>query len=170
MPTAKASMLVAIAAGIITVKPNSLLVPLHSPFRFSRIMLIPIMHRRNSATYLETASIYWRIVPPQIYPSVGISAWNPPKYTPAISPAFAGCFLVFKPLQTETAKASIDNPTATSNRSSSPIGIPSFTGLSLCPLYNPFLCFFLLLNHFIVMAFFRKQFRMGSHFFNASLI
>lgn len=83
MPTAKASMLVAITAGIITVKPNSLLVPLHSPFRFSRIMLIPIMHRRNNATYLETASIYWRIVPPQIYPSVGISAWNPPKYTPA---------------------------------------------------------------------------------------
>ena len=66
-------MLVAITAGIITVKPNSLLVPLHSPFRFSRIMLIPIMHRRNSATYLETASMYWRIVPPQIYPSVGIA-------------------------------------------------------------------------------------------------
>jgi len=60
------------------------------------------------------------------------------------------CFLVFKPSQTETAKASIDNPTATSNRSSSPIGIPSFTGLSLCPIYNPFLCFFLFLNLHLV--------------------
>ena len=83
MPTAKASILVVIAAGTITVKPNAPFVSLHSPFRFSRIMLIPIMHRRNSATYLETASMYWRIVPPQIYPSVGISAWNPPKYSPA---------------------------------------------------------------------------------------
>ena len=153
MPTAKASILVAIAAGTITVKPNAPFVSLHSPFRFSRIMLIPIMHRRNSATYLETASMYWRIVPPQIYPSVGISAWNPPKYSPATSPIFTGCILVFKPLHTETAKASIDRPTATSNRSSSPIGITSFTGSCLCPLYNPFSCFLLFLHHFVVMAF-----------------
>jgi len=61
--------------------------------------------------------------------------------------------LVFKPLHTETAKASIDRPTATSNRSSSPIGITSFTGSCLCPLYNPFSCFLLFLHHFVVMAF-----------------
>ena len=137
----------------IIVNTFSRFLSLHSPFRFSRIMLIPIMHRRNSATYLETASMYWRIVPPQIYPSVGISAWNPPKYSPATSPVFTGCILVFKPLHTETAKASIDRPTATSNRSSSPIGITSFTGSCLCPLYNPFSCFLLFLHHFVVMAF-----------------
>lgn len=164
MPTAKASMLVAITAGIITVKPNSLLVPLHSPFRFSRIMLIPIMHGRNSATYLETASIYWRIVPPQIYPSVGISAWNPPKYTPAFWYSS-----LYRPKQRKRPLITQQQPVI-GQAVPSPIGIPSFTGLSLCPIYNPFLCFFLLLNHFIVMAFFRKQFRMGSHFFNASLI
>lgn len=130
MPTAKASILVAIAAGTITVKPNAPFVSLHSPFRFSRIMLIPIMHRRNSATYLETASMYWRIVPPQIYPSVGISAWNPPKYSPATSPVFTGCILVFKPLHTETAKASIDRPTATSNRIDRPITL-AFIHLSV---------------------------------------
>ena len=148
-------MLVAITAGIITVKPNSLLVPFtnHVDTDYAQKKQCDIF--RNRFNILANCSA---------------SDISECRHKRLESAKIYSCFLVFKPLQTETAKASIDNPTATSNRSSSPIGIPSFTGLSLCPIYNPFLCFFLLLNHFIVMAFFRKQFRMGSHFFNASLI
>ena len=141
MPTAKASILVAIAAGIITVKPKAPLVPLHSPFRFSRIMLIPIMHRRNRATIFRN-----RLNILANCSSADISErrhkrLKQPKYIPAISPAFAGCFLVFKPLQTETAKASIDNPTATSKDQAAPSVSPPLPASTYAPLQSISLLF-----------------------------
>ena len=48
-------------------------------------------------------------------------AWKPPKYRPMMSACFARIFCMERPLQTETAKASMERPAARRNNSISDI-------------------------------------------------
>ena len=48
---------------------------------------------------------------------IGIKAWNRPNHKPQIKAMRQENFLVVKPLQMETEKASMDRPTAISNSS-----------------------------------------------------
>ena len=58
---------------------------------------------------------------PRKKPSRGISAWKPPNQTPQMAPSFRVAFLTARPLQMDTAKASILRPTANKNNSKKPI-------------------------------------------------
>ena len=54
----------------------------------------------------------------------GMAAWNPPKYRPTINAPFQFILGMASPLQTETANASMDSPTAMINSSANDIVNP----------------------------------------------
>jgi len=63
---------------------------------------------------------------PSKHPIRGIAAWNPPKYKPAVTECFQLVLVTERPLQIETAKASIARPTAITNNSTIPKSKTSF--------------------------------------------
>ena len=55
----------------------------------------------------------------------GMAPWNPPKYSPTTLAPFQLIRGMARPLQTATAKASMDSPTAMINSSVNDIRVPS---------------------------------------------
>ena len=78
----------------------------------SLIMPAPMNTRRTKATqWLYRVTLSAKNRPPK-YPTRGINAWNPPNHAPAIHICFALILPRERPLQTDTANASIDRPIA----------------------------------------------------------
>lgn len=84
-------------------------------------MLPPMSTSSPNAIQLDTAEITFSNAAPRRYPIIGMSAWNPPNHAPHISMWRGFTPPIASPLQTDTANASIDNPTARSSNSISPI-------------------------------------------------
>ena len=61
---------------------------------------------------------------PRKYPKRGMAAWKPPKYSPTKRAPFQFILGMDRPLQTDTANASMDSPTAMTNSSANDIMIP----------------------------------------------
>ena len=62
---------------------------------------------------------------PKAQPISGIRAWNPPKNSEMTAACLMFRRLMPKPLQTETAKASMESPTPIKNNSANPTMILS---------------------------------------------
>ena len=117
MPTVRASMLVATARGSMAAKPKEAPTSSSSWLRDSRTMLPPMRHSRKKAIQWSTVVIrLWKPVPSS-QPARGIRAWKPPNHSPAVSICFQLVRPAERPLQMETAKASIERPTAMINSS-----------------------------------------------------
>ena len=111
MPTAKASILVAMAKSNMVLKPNELSDGSSSFLdNASRIMLAPIRKSRLKAIQWSTAVIYCSNWEPRKYPIKGIKAWKSPNQSPQVKAIFQENCLAVKPLQMETEKASIERP------------------------------------------------------------
>ena len=111
MPTARASMLVAIANKSIVLKSKAPLCSWSSlPQTASRIMLAPIKKSNPKAIQWSTAVMYSSNCSPKKYPTKGIKAWNKPNQSPQVKAIFHENRLVVNPLQIETEKASIERP------------------------------------------------------------
>ena len=111
IPTAKASILVAMAKSSMVLNPNELSAG-SSSFRdnASRIMLAPIKKSNPKAIQWSTAVMYRSNCEPRKYPINGIKAWKKPNQRPQIKAIFHENLLVVNPLQMETEKASIERP------------------------------------------------------------
>ena len=122
-PTASASILVATASRNITFALISAFTS-SSPPNDSFIILPPIKSRSTNAIQCDHLLTRSAKKLPSTYPSVGISAWNPPNHTPAITICFTFMSLRESPLHMDTANASIDKPTASINSSTMLINFP----------------------------------------------
>ena len=58
---------------------------------------------------------------PSAHPITGMPAWKPPKNRPSTTATLRLIFFMPRPLQMETAKASIERPMASNTSSTSPI-------------------------------------------------
>ena len=88
-------------------------------------ILTPMMASRMNATQWSKASMASANRAPRKKPITGISAWKPPNQTPQVNSAFKVAFFMARPLHTDTAKASMLSPTASSSNSPIPIKITS---------------------------------------------
>jgi hypothetical protein len=120
-PTAKASMLVAIAIISIVLKP--VLLHEHSAVgccpssadsssdKASLIILTPMTSNNPNAIQWSKDVIICSNCAPRKYPIIGINAWNPPNHNPHSKAVLRENFFVAKPLQIDTEKASIERAT-----------------------------------------------------------
>lgn len=107
IPTANASMLVAIARRVTSLKVNVSVISSSSLVRLSRIMFNPISNSRMNPIIGAINDTKDVIVLPQRYPIIGINAWNPPKNIAYHSIwVMLRCFCV-NPLVIDTLNASI---------------------------------------------------------------
>ena len=58
---------------------------------------------------------------PSVHPMSGIRPWNPPKNNASTTATFKSTFFMPRPLQMDTANASIESPTAMSSSSAMPM-------------------------------------------------
>ena len=120
-PTAKASMLVAMAIMSIVLNPVQLQAhsavvccPLSvnsSSDKASLIILTPIMSNNPNAIQWSNDVIRCSNCAPRKYPINGINAWNPPNHNPHNKAVLSENFFVANPLHIETEKASIERAT-----------------------------------------------------------
>ena len=80
--------------------------------------------KKHNATQWSYALMAMLNLEPRKYPSNGMAAWKPPKYRPTINAPFQFILGMASPLQTETANASMDSPTAMINSSANDIVNP----------------------------------------------
>ena len=115
-PTAKASILVATANTNISFTPREASASSSSSLdKASLIIFAPIKAKSTNAIQSDTTFTNLAKVVPSKYPSVGINAWNPPNHALTITACLTVSFFIASPLQIDTAKASIDSPTAKRN-------------------------------------------------------
>ena len=114
-PTAKASMLVAMAimSMVLNPQPHELLSSSSSSSsdKASLIILTPMTSNRPNAIQWSKAVMRCSNCAPRKYPIKGMRAWNPPNHNPHNKAVLKENFLVAKPLQIETEKASIERAT-----------------------------------------------------------
>lgn len=117
MPTVRASMLVATASGSMARGAKEVPRLSSSWLRDSRIMFRPMRPKSRKAIQWSILEIrLWNRLPSS-QPKKGISPWKPPNHSPAVSAWLRVTRPADSPLHTDTAKASIDRPTAKRNNS-----------------------------------------------------
>ena len=117
-PTARASMLVAIAIMSMVLNPVQLQAVVCCPLSVdsssdnaSLIILTPIMSNNPNAIQWSNDMIRCSNCAPRKYPINGINAWNPPNHNPHNKAVLKENFFVANPLQIDTEKASIERAT-----------------------------------------------------------
>lgn len=105
-------MLVAIARGIIDLSERKFShLSILKLSLDSLIKLTPIKNNKKNDIQWSSDFILFSNKAPKEYPAKGITAWKLPKYNPITRGCINLMFLTQIPLHTDTAKASIDNPT-----------------------------------------------------------
>ena len=77
--------------------------------------------RRTKAIQWSMAAIRWAKAAPSSQPAAGINAWKAPNQAPTTAMCRGRRERRDSPLQTATAKASIDRPTASTSSSQNPM-------------------------------------------------
>ena len=115
MPTASASIDVAMAR--IVNSPRSMVSaglqsPSSSSWTASQSIFPPMKARRTKAIQWSTGAMSHRNWVPSAQPISGMRPWKPPKKSASTTATFQLTRLIPRPLQMDTAKASMERPTA----------------------------------------------------------